>query len=579
SIMNEEPEPLTGLRSGVPMELEQVVSKALAKSPDERYQHVDEMLVDLKAVRKKLATGTKATISVAETIKPKISPQAKSRKFTAILSAMIIVLVALLALWWAQKAKRPAAGEKVAKKLAVLPFVNLTADAEQEYFCDGMTEQLITNLCRVPELKAIARTSVMRYKNTEKDVRQISKELDAKYVVEGSVRKSGKRVRITAQLIEAREGTHLWANDYDRQLEDIFAVQDDVSQSIAHALEVTFSKQTEEVVSASYPANVAAYDVYLKARHYIENVYLETKKEADFQHALKLAEQAVALDPEFAMGYLGLGYLYENHWIVTGDQHDLKQEEKYISRAYALNPRLPEANAALGYQFLRKGNFDKAFSFMKTALELNGNGWEAYHLFGLFCGFTGLYKQGIQYFSKAVELNPLNIHTISNRGWYWLVSGDFQSALQDFEKGYVIQPDHVPNLNGYAFALMMLEQSERADKILSQAESLPPGAFGNRLLTERALYYAATGQRKKALSTSQWGGVLAALGMKKEALDFIDNATRDENGDYFLLTYLPLIHLPIYDSLRTEPRFQKIVSREKEKYEIRLKKYSIPIID
>lgn len=125
----------------------------------------------------------------------------------------------------------------------------------------------------------------------------------------------------------------------------------------------------------------------------------------------------------------------------------------------------------------------------------------------------------------------------------------------------------------------MKRQYERADEILAQAESLPPGAFGNHLLIARALYYAASGEREKVLSISQSGGVLAVLGMKKKALDFIDKATKEENGNYFFLTYLPLVHLPIYDTLRDEPRFQDIVNREKRKYEMRLQKYSIPIID
>ncbi len=582
SIMNEEPEPMTGLRTGIPLDLERIIAKALSKVPDERYQHASELLVDLKKIRKSFELEGTIPKPPLDSFKPRPIPKSVARRRAVIYATPSLLLLALIALFlWNKTAKQPGPPvvDPANKKIAVLPFVNLTADPEQEYFCDGMTEQVITNLSRIPELKVIARTSVMRYKNTQKDIRDISRELDAPFILEGSVRKSGSKLRVTAQMIQADEGVHLWANDYDRELKDIFAIQDDVSQSIAAALKVTFSEQAGEVVASSYPGNVEAYDHYLKARHYIENVYLKTKREADFQHALKLAQKAVALDPEFAVGYMGLGYLYENHWVVTGEQHDLELEEKYVRKAYELNSRLPVSNAGMGLQYLRKGELDKAFSFMKTALELNGSGWEAYHLFGLFCGFSGLYEQAVQYFSKAVELNPFYIYSISNRGWYRLLSGDFEGALHDYEKGYIIQPDLVPNLNGYALTLLLLQQYEQADEILTQAESLPPGAFGNTRTLTRALYHAISGEKEKALNTSKWGGVLAVLGMKEQAIDFIDNATRNAKGDNLLLSYVPLVHLPIYDSLRNEPRFLEIVNREKEKYEINLRKYSIPITD
>ncbi len=237
SILNEDPEPPTALRSGMTMEMERIILKSLAKKPEGRYQHVDEMLVDLKSIRAKTmpkGETIEAKTEVIRTDKPSRKPNPRRR--IAIFGILLLLIVTATVYLWVQKTWQPFIHQKVSKKIAILPLINLTGDPSQTYFCDGMTEQLITNLSRVPELKVIARTSVMRYKNTKKDIRQISKELDAPYVLEGSVRKSDKRVRITAQLIEAKEGTHLWANDYDRNLRDIFAIQDDVSQSIAHAL-------------------------------------------------------------------------------------------------------------------------------------------------------------------------------------------------------------------------------------------------------------------------------------------------------------------------------------------------------
>ncbi|MFQ5652965.1 MAG: FlgO family outer membrane protein, partial [bacterium] len=570
SIMNEEAEPMTGLRTGVPMELERIVGKALAKSPDERYQQVNDLLVDLKNLQK--STQTRKS-----TIGPQATAKAKPRSFSLVAGGIATLLVAALMFWWfrGKEPASPVAVEEQDRKIAVLPFVNITADPEQEYFCDGMTEQLITNLSRVPVLKVIARTSVMRYKNTEKDIRQISKELDAKYVLEGSVRKSDRQVRITAQLIEADEGTHLWANDYDRELQDIFAIQDDVSQSIAQALEVAFSAQATKMVKSSYSTNVEAYEAHLKTRYFIDNVYMKTRQETYFQQALEMARRTVELDPDHYLGYFDLGYLYEVHWTVTGDPGDMNLERKYVREAYRLNPELPETNAAIGYQFFRTAEYDSAFPYMKAALALDANTWEPFHLMGVNLSWIGLYRQAIRFYDKAVELNPFSIYTISNRGSTWLLVGEVDLALKDMTRAYQIQPDWVYNLSVYAFTLILKKQYQQADSLLQLGERQPPGAFNAALKFSRALYFVALGKKEKALALSRWPGVLAKLGMKEEAIAAIDQTTKNQGAGYYLLSYLPLRHLPIYDNLRDEPEFQNIVRREREKYEERQEKYSL----
>jgi len=580
AIMNEDAEPLTALRTGVPTKLERVGNKALAKTPAERYQHADEMFVDLKAIQKELRQRGETADTAANLVRAKPPARAWSPKPASIFGVAVLVLVATVGLWWLMRGRRlvqPSATEQPEKKLAVLPFLNLTADPKQEYFCDGMTEQLITNLSRIPGLKVIARTSVMRYKNTQKDIRQISKELGTKYVLEGSVRKAGNKLRVTAQLIEAEEGTHLWANDYDRELRDIFAIQDDVSQAIARALEVAFSDRAAKMVAAGYSSSVEAYDLHLRTRYYIDNVYLKTKQESDFQQALAQARQAVTLDPDHYLGYLDLAYLYENHWVVTGSSRDMEMERTYIRKAYQLNPELPETNAAMGMQFLRSAQYDSAFSYLKAALAQPGNSWEPLHLIGTSLAYLGLHQRAISFFNKAAELNPFSFYTLANRGSAWLLVGEIDQAQQDFARTYRIRPDFVANLSWYALSYLIEKQYPQADSVLTVAEKQPPGAFDDFLKFGRALYFAALDQKEKALGLSRWGGVLAVLGMKEEAITAIEHATKIHSGESFISTYLPLIHLPVYDSLRSEPRFQQIVKREKEKYEKRLQKYAVAL--
>ncbi|RMD61086.1 hypothetical protein D6833_08735, partial [Candidatus Parcubacteria bacterium] len=378
-----------------------------------------------------------------------------------------------------------------------------------------------------------------------------------------------------AQLIEAREGTHLWAQDYDRTLADVFAIQDDVSQSIARALEVTFSEQATAMVRSSYSSNFDAYDAHMKARYFIDNVYVKTRREEDFQRALEMTKRTVALDPDYYQGYVDLAALHEIHWSFTGAPGDTEQSRKYVQQAYRLNPELPETNAGMAYMLFRMGKTDSAFAFTKKAVALHPNTWEPLHVIGTNMQNLGLYHQAIQFYDQATELNPFFLHTHSNRGWALLAVGEVDRALQDFVRAYHIQSDYVPNLLGYSLVLILKGKYSQADSLLQRAERLPPGEGGAWLRFVRALYFARLGEEEKALALSRWPGVLATLGMKEEAIEAIADGIQNKRNGYAFLGYLPLRHLPFFDSLREEPRFQGILERQRRVYEKWLKEYSL----
>jgi TolB-like protein/Tfp pilus assembly protein PilF len=459
----------------------------------------------------------------------------------------------------------------------VLPFEDLSPQKDQEYVCDGMTDQLITNLTKIPGLKVKARVTVMRYKNIQKSIQQISEELGVKYILDGTIRKSGNRLSVSAALIDANEGINIWANDYEREWEDIIAIQDDVSKSIATALEITLTDQTANALKASYPRNAEAYDYYLQARHYVRNIFVLTKKEEDFEHALALANKAVELDPDSAIGYMGLAYLYENHWLVTDNEQDAEKEKSYIEKAYELNPEIGEVNAALGLMRVRERKYDEAFAYLKTAMELSPNTWDALHITGMFFQYTGLFHQSVEYYSKALEFDPLNFHTLMNRGGALSRIGEIDRALKDIEKSDQIMPDNTYNLDTLALVLVLKKDYEKAGEVLKRIESLPRGYSFFSSLT-KALYLAGKGERDKALETGKYGVVLALLGMKDEALDAIEAAIKDHRQIYrAFYSYLPLTNLQIYDPLRDDPRFQEIVRKERAKYEQVRKKYALSL--
>ncbi|MEE9189818.1 MAG: serine/threonine-protein kinase, partial [Candidatus Neomarinimicrobiota bacterium] len=249
SIMNEDPKPLTSLRTGIPLELERIVNKTLAKDPNDRYQHLDELIVDLKHVEK-------------EPKKEKIEVQKTYMN---------------------------------GKSLAILPFMSIGDSKEDEYFCDGMHDDILSQVAKIHDLKVVSRTSVMRYKNTDKSIGEIAQELGVETILEGSVRRAGEKVRIVSQLINAKTDGHLWAETYDRDYADIFAVQTDVAENIATALKATLTPKEISSIESEPTENMAAYDYYLKGRYYWR---VKSDPEGNML-AAEMLEKAVELDPNF----------------------------------------------------------------------------------------------------------------------------------------------------------------------------------------------------------------------------------------------------------------------------------------
>jgi TolB-like protein/tRNA A-37 threonylcarbamoyl transferase component Bud32/Flp pilus assembly protein TadD len=563
------------LNPQIPEDLNQLILKCLEKDGQDRYQSAEELLDELMGLEKRISTTT-GELAKAKTIPSKRSAVSSCLRKRLLPVLAVIILVAMgLFLWrpWTTREVVPSIPSSLS--IAVLPFDDLSPQKDQEYVCDGMTDQLISNLSRIPGLKVIARTSVMQYKETAKDIRQISQELGTEYLLEGNIRKSEEQLRVAASLIQADEGTIIWSNDYDSEWKDIIDIQDEVSRSIASALEIALTDQTADAIKSSSPSNAEAYNYYLQARHYVMNTYVLTKKEEDFEYALELAEKAVELDPGSAIGYMGLAYLYENHWLVTNNDQDVEKERLYIQKAYELNPRLSDANAALGLMKTREGKYDEAFSYIKAAIEINPNSFTALHIGGMFYQYVGLYNRSIEFYSRALEFDPLNFYTQMNRGASLLMVGETDRALEDVEKSNQIMPDNTYNLDTYALVLLLRKEYDKAGEVFKRIESLPRGySFYTSLA--KALYSAGTGETEEALEESRNGVVLALLGLKNEAIDVIESSLRDDaefSGNFY--SYLPLTKLDVYDSLRDDPRFQQIVKKEKEKYEAKLKKYSI----
>ena len=263
AIGAEDPEPITALRAGLPMELERIIGKAMAKDAEERYQHVDEMLVDLRSLRQQIESRPRRPSAT----RPKLVPRGWPNRVAGLVTLLVVLIAGALYL---SRHKQPEVqlgpAGTTETSVAVLPLGNLSGDPEQQYFSDGMTEALITELSKIEALRLISRTSVMRYKGTDKSLPEIARELNVGVIVEGSVLLVGNQVRITAQLIDAATDTHLWAESYDRDLGNVLALHSEVALAVAGEIRVKLTPREEARFGSARPINTEAYDLYWRGK-------------------------------------------------------------------------------------------------------------------------------------------------------------------------------------------------------------------------------------------------------------------------------------------------------------------------
>jgi adenylate cyclase len=336
----------------------------------------------------------------------------------------------------------PASVEKMANPLpdrpsiAVLAFDNMTGDKEQEYFSDGLSEEIITALSSVPELFVIARNSSFTYKGKPVNVQQVSEELGVQYVLEGSVRKSGEKIRITAQLIDALKGHHLWAETYDRNIEDLFVVQDEITMKILEELEV---KLIGNRLRAPCSKNLKAYLKYLKATGHFSRFTRE-----DNNAARRLAKEAITLDPGYACAYSILGMI---HWyaVILGQtespEKSLATAKKMVDKAIDLNPSLAGPHGALAYIYYAMGKYELAIVKAEEALTINPDGELANSAMGYVLTFLGRSKKAIPFYKKLIRLDPFSTYSFYRLGVSYFLSGQNKEAIQACQKAIDNNPD------------------------------------------------------------------------------------------------------------------------------------------
>jgi TolB-like protein/DNA-binding winged helix-turn-helix (wHTH) protein/Tfp pilus assembly protein PilF len=451
--------------------------------------------------------------------------------------------------------------------IAVLPFVNLTADPEQDYFADGMTEALIADLAKIRTLHVISRTSVMRYKDTKKPLPEIARELHVDAVVEGSVLRSGQRVWITAQLIYAATDRHLWGATYERDLRDILALQGEVSRGIAQQIRVTLTPQEQARLASAGPINPAAYEAYLKGRF-----YWNRRVGQEFSKAIKYFQQAIELDPNYALAYVGLadGYNMLTNYDLLPPKEAVPQAKAAARKALEIDGTLAEAHDSLAFAHMYYDwDWPGAEREFQRAIELDPNYADVHHWYGLYLAMMGRSDEAMAEMRRAQALDPLSLIINTNVGWLFYFARRYDQAIEQCRKALELDPNFFSARVKLGWAYEQLGMHEQAIAEFQTVLNVSPDDPVLRAMLSRA--YALSGRRDEAVKiTDQLSEqsqrryvspylvalVYAGLGESDPALDWLEKAYENRCG---WLAWLKVD--PKLDNLRSDPRFADLLQR------------------
>jgi eukaryotic-like serine/threonine-protein kinase len=559
-ILNESP-PL--LPATVLPALTAVINRCLIKDPGRRYQNAGEVRAALEAV----ATQSSASIQVTAPPHPGAGARPQNRIVLVVIAAIVAASV-IGAVVWKKKTAIGQAGTTSAaiQSLAVLPLENLSGDPKQDYFADGMSDALITNLSQIRGLRVISRSSVMLYKGKHVPVSEIAKDLNVDAVVEGTVLRSDDRVRISAELVRGQTQQNLWAQSYERSFQDVLSLQSDIARDIVKEIQIQITQQERARLSSSRPVIPAAYDAYLEGR------YDASQRTGDaLTQSVDDFRRAIQLDPSYAPAYAGLATslaLLSEYKDIPPTQL-LFEGESAAKKAVELDENLAEAHAALGLIHYSMLDWKGVFSEYQRAIELNPGEANAHHWYALALSESGKSEQSIAEIKLAQELDPRSRIINSNVAWCLYLAGKYDAAIDQARQTLAVDPSFAVAHGYLGQAYLEKGQYENSFQEFQKAISLSGGETSFK--AELANAYAVAGRQEDArtiltellrLASKQYVSpyslalIYAGLGEKDAAFEWLNKAY-----DARALRLMSLSVHPRFASLRSDPRFKILIQR------------------
>ncbi|HXW06945.1 MAG TPA: protein kinase [Vicinamibacterales bacterium] len=554
AILNEDAPELAGSAAAdpVPLPLVHLVGHCLEKDPRERFQSARDVAFALRSV----SAGVDAL--------PAARPLAAFGRTVWVTAAVAAVLATVVIVVWLIRAA-PAPPPSAITSLAVLPLQNLSGNVDEDYFADGMTEALITDLSRIAALRVISRTSIMQYKGAKKPLRQIAEELNVDAVVEGSVLRVGDRVRITAQLIDAASDRHLWAESYDRDLRDVLSVQSEVARSVARQIRITVTPEEQARLERTRRVIPAAHEAFLRGRFQWNRRTLD-----GLERAVEYFQRAIEIDPAYAPAHAGLADAYailgNNQFLPAADTYP--KAKAAALAALEIDESLAEAHTSLAFVMQNHDwDWSGAEREYRRAFELNpsyaqAHQWRAFLLLGV-----GRTDEALAEIDTARKLDPLSPRISSNVGLMHYYARDYDRAIQELRATLELDPIGSRWFLGWAYVQKGMHEEaisvslERSELLEEQGTSLADLAYayaagGQERLARRTLERIARQSKAGYVPPDAVAAVHVALGESERALALLEDAVGHRNVMFYWLKVDPR-----FDPLRAEPRFRQLLVR------------------
>ena len=566
AVLTHDPPPLRQCVPNAPVELERILQKCLAKDRGQRYQSASELAGDLRQLQRIAALGA---VTLESGIAPRVTTSVP-RSMTRIVPAVLVsVLIIAAGIYFLRTRVKTGSNARQISSVAVLPFVNTSADANMEYLSDGITDSLINSLSRLPNLKLVGRTSVFRYKGRDADARTVGSELGVESVLTGRIVEHGNELSITTELVDARDNSHIWGEQYNRPVSDILAIQEDITSVITEKLRLEISHEDKERLTKRYTDNSEAYQLYLRGRY-----FWNKRTEADIKKGIEYFQKAIEADPNYALAYTGMSDSYallgSGGFDTMLPDEAMPKAREAAQRALEIDDTLAEAHTSLAYvKFIYDWDWATADSEFKRSTELNPNYATAHHLRSLYLLAMDRKEESILESRRAQELDPLSLSININVGRTLLFAGQYDRAIEQLRRTLEIDPNYVW---AHYLAGLAYEQKGMFAEAISELQQVK-ALSGDSPISEAALAhsYALSGKRPEAIKIADdlkarsrkthippyyLAIVYAGLNDREQTLDWLEKAYHERTNQ---MAYLKVE--PAFDKLRADTSFQALLRR------------------